>query len=108
MKTYLISKSNMRKASLILFLASCSIAAWAQAPTAGVSGRVIDQTGAVIPGATVTVTGSDGKQASATSDQSGAFHIQALPAGSYTVSAIAPGFAHFSQPGLALTAGHTL
>src|SRR5881394_415063 len=97
----------MRRASLILFLA-ISITAWAQTPTAGVSGRVIDQTGAVIPGATVTVTGTDGKQTSATSDQSGAFHIQALPSGSYTVSAIAPGFAHFSQPGVSLTAGHTL
>ncbi len=98
----------MRKTSLIVLLGICSIAAWAQAPTAGVSGRVIDPTGAVIPGATVTVTGSDGKQTTATSDQSGAFHIQVLLSGSYTVSAIAPGFAHFSQPGVSLTAGHTL
>ena len=62
----------------------------------------------MIPGATVTVTGSDGKQSSATSDQVGAFHIQSLAPGSYTVSATAQGFAHFSQPGVALAAGQTL
>jgi len=98
----------MRNVSVVSLIAILSIAAGAQAPTAGVSGKVTDQTGAVIPGATVTVTGPDGKQSSATSDQVGGFQIQSLPPGSYTVSAIANGFAHYSQPGVTLTAGQTL
>ncbi len=98
----------MRKISFILFIVVLPVAAWAQAPTASVSGRVTDPTGAVIPGATVTVTSPDGTQSSATSDQVGGFQIQSLPPGSYTVSASANGFAHYSQPGVTLTAGHTL
>jgi hypothetical protein len=98
----------MRKIYLLAVLAIFSITALAQAPTASVSGKVVDPTGAVIPGATVTVTAPDGKQSSATSDQAGAFHIQSLPAGTYSVSATAQGFSHFSQAGVVLTADHAL
>ena len=92
----------------LVLLVSLAVAAWTQTPTAAVSGKVTDQTGAVIPGATVTATGPDGRQVSATSDQGGGFSLRSLPAGSYTVSATANGFAQFSQSAVTLTPGHTL
>ena len=99
----------MRKLPLtIVLLVSLAVAAWTQAQTAAVSGKVTDQTGAVIPGATVTATADDGRQVSATSDQGGGFSLPSLPAGSYTVSATAKGFAQFSQSAVTLTPGHTL
>ena len=51
---------------------------------AGLRGRVLDPTGAVIRGATVTVYGaSQTLIASTTSDESGAFSLAGLPVGSY-------------------------
>ena len=98
----------MHRLHLMIVFVFLALAAWAQAPTGAVSGKVTDQTGALIPGATVTATGADGKQVSATSDEGGAFSLHSLPAGSYTVSATAKGFAQYSQAGVTLTPGHTL
>src|SRR5256885_2446419 len=77
----------------------------AQTPTATLSGKVVDQTGAVIPQATVTVTAPGGKQITATTDQGGGFDIPALAPGAYSVAAAATGFAPFSKPGVELVAG---
>jgi carboxypeptidase family protein len=88
---------------LIFVLAGLPL--FAQAPTATLSGKVTDQTGAVIPQATVTVTGADGKQSSATTNQEGSFQINSLAPGTYTVAAGAIGFATLQRPGVELTAG---
>ncbi len=96
----------MRKLFWLLLFVMSSIVLGAQAPTATLSGRVADQTGAVIPGATVTVTGLDGKPATVTSDGSGAYQVPALAPGSYTVSADATGFAHYTQTGVTIAPGH--
>ncbi len=90
---------------LIFLLAAAIVPAVAQAPTATLSGKVVDQTGAVIPQATVTVTTTGGKQSSVTTDQGGSFEIPALAPGTYNVAAAAKGFAPFSKPGVELTAG---
>ena len=90
--------------SIVSALLLCALA-FAQTPTASITGKVTDQTGAVIPQATVTVTGSSGKQATATTDQLGGYQIQSLPAGSYSVSATAKGFANLSRPGVILAPG---
>jgi len=91
---------------LLLFLLAVSIVpAVAQTPTATLGGKVVDQTGAVIPQATVTVTASGGKQSTATTDQAGGFEIPALAPGTYNVAAGAKGFAPFSKPGVELVAG---
>src|SRR6266576_1084192 len=84
-----------------------SVATFAQTPTTVLTGRVTDQTGAVIPQATVTVTGPDGKQATTTTDQEGSFEIHSLIPGSYTVAAVANGFAAHSEGGVTLSAGQT-
>ena len=95
----------MRKVVIILTLVSVAVTALAQTPTATLSGKVTDQTGAVIPQATVTVTALGGKQSSATTNQEGSFEIQALAPGTYNVAAGAKGFATFQKLGVELTAG---
>ena len=56
------------------------------------SGRVMDETGAVIPGAMVRVSGQGGFRRDATADENGSYHVTGLAPGKYTVSADAPGF----------------
>lgn len=90
---------------LILTLLSLCVATFAQTPSASLSGKVADQTGAVIPQATVTVTAAGGKPTTATTDPGGAFAIHGLPPGTYNVTATAPGFAPFKKDGVTLTAG---
>jgi len=97
----------MRTFRHIIVLALLALTAIAQTPTGTISGKVTDQTGAVIPQATVTVSGPGGKHTSATTDQLGGYQIQSLPQGSYSVSATAKGFANFSKTGVALAAGQT-
>jgi hypothetical protein len=91
----------------ILIVASLCATTLAQAPSATLNGKVIDQTGALIPQATVTVTGSNGKPVNATTDPAGAFAIHGLPPGTYTVAATAQGFAPFKKDGVTLSAGQT-
>jgi len=68
------------------------------------SGRVQGTNGEAIAGATVEVrSDAQGFTRSATTDDSGTFRIAQLPAGSYTFSVSAPGFAPYSEPGISLT-----
>ena len=68
-------------------------AAWGQAITASLQGRVLDPSGAVVRKAAVTVTSSDtGFSRSTTSSDSGEYKISSLPAGNYKLTTKAAGF----------------
>lgn len=97
----------MIKQFLQLITIFVSVAALAQSPTATLSGKVTDQTGAVIPQATVTATRPDGKQAKTTTSPEGAFEIRSLTPGSYNVSAEAKGFAAYHKDSVVLVPGET-
>jgi Carboxypeptidase regulatory-like domain/TonB dependent receptor len=101
----ILRRKQLRNLLLIVLLASVVAPTLAQTPTATLAGKVTDQTGAVIPQATVTVTAPGGKQNSATTDQEGSFEIHALAPGTYNVAAGAKGFATFQKSGIELTAG---
>lgn len=78
----------------------------ATSTTATLRGHITDQTGALIPGAKITVTGPDGKAvASATADASGAYEVHGLTPGAYVVKADYSGFAPFQSQPITLTAG---
>ena len=100
----------MKKILLAFIFISIATLVYGQSQTATLSGKVTDQTGAVIPQASVTATGPSGKQTTVTSDQLGGFQIPSLPPGSYSVAASAKGFASNTQTGVTLTSGttHTL
>jgi len=76
------------------------------AGSATIRGQVADPTGAVIPGADVVAITTSGEVAGkATSDAVGNYAIHGLAAGTYSVTATAPGFAAFEVPGIAVAAG---
>src|SRR6476661_7308866 len=67
------------------------------AQTASLRGQITDESGAVIPGATVTLNGPSGTVKTTTSGNDGAYSFTALAPGSYTVKAAAPDLA-LAQP----------
>ncbi|MGD0892638.1 MAG: carboxypeptidase-like regulatory domain-containing protein, partial [Terracidiphilus sp.] len=65
----------------------------AQATTGQFVGQVTDTTGAVIPGATITVTDEDkGVSFTGKTDGAGTYNVLSVPPGIYSVTASAPGF----------------
>lgn len=78
-------------------------AAMAQTLTGTVTGRLIDETGAALPGATVVLEGPRG-MATSVSNESGEFVFQSLSPGDYTVRAELSGFQSPTQQ-LVVTAG---
>jgi hypothetical protein len=85
--------------ALILLLTSAT--AWAQ--TAEVSGRVTDESGAVLAGVTVTVTQIDtGFTRTVVTDGSGAYVMPNLPTGPYRLEATLQGFRAYVRTGIVL------
>ena len=74
-------------------IASLPVIVAGQAGTPAVAGVVKDQTGAVIPGATVRVINeSTGTSVDAVTDGQGAFRTAAMPPGAYRVETTLDGF----------------
>jgi hypothetical protein len=92
--------------ALFLFLAIATFS-YAQETTGSLQGTVKDKSGAVIPGATVTVMTPTlvGKKV-ITSDAKGYFHFSNLPPGFYTVTVEAKGFTTRKQEKLLIEVGH--
>lgn len=85
----------MKKLVLCLFTLAVALLLplAAQAQTTGaIAGTVVDQTGAVVPGATVTVRGEAGQQFTATTSDNGTYNIPAVAAGFYTVTVTSANF----------------
>jgi len=77
----------------------------AQTSVGRVSGTVTDASGAVVPGASVTVTNAATNLVrTATTDADGFYTVTNLPVGTYAVSAESQGFKRAEQRGVALTA----
>ena len=84
-------------AAVLLF----SAAAFAQTNKGGLSGTVMDQNGAAIPGATVTVTNvGTGQKQTLTTEESGAFSVQSLDPVTYSITVEAQGFKTATIPSL--------
>ena len=80
-------------AALALLVLVFSPSAWGQAVTATLLGTVTDNTGAAVPGATVTILeNATGIPHTSVSNESGNYTFPDLPPGSYSVSAEAKGF----------------
>jgi hypothetical protein len=79
--------------SLVVLSVLCTAIASAQTTTASIEGRVLDSSGAVVPGATITAQNvNTGLTRSATSEPNGAYRLPLLPVGEYTVTADKAGF----------------
>lgn len=76
--------------------------------SSGVEGTVKEPTGAVVVGAKVTVTNTSlGVEKTATTNQSGYFRIESLPASTYRVQIEMSGFSTWQQQDLTLQVGET-
>lgn len=83
-----------------------AVPAVAQGSLSAIAGTAKDASGAVVPGADITVknegTGAENKTVSA---DNGTFNIPALSIGIYTVTATAPGFKQFVAINVKLEVG---
>ncbi len=86
-------RRRMAAASLAAIIWGAASGALGQGITGTIAGRVVEEGGPPVAGATVTTRNlATGFRRSAVSDASGAFRIDALPAGAYDVTAEASGF----------------
>jgi len=101
----------MRK--LVQFIVVGALAMWigdapASAQNAQITGVVKDQSGAVIPGVTITATNGDtGFSRTAVSDAKGEYRLPALPPGTYAVTSELPGFSSETRPDILLVIDQT-
>jgi hypothetical protein len=94
--------SRVGRMVLALLITVCVLAGAstlrAQTDTARVTGTVVDQTGAAVPGATITITNLDNNAVTTvTSGASGDFSASALPVGTYKAEVKAAGFGAIVQ-----------
>ena len=94
---------------LIRFTILCSlavcVAARAQGSPGEIRGTVADQSGALVPAATVVLSGPGGSSKSVTTGRDGAFHFAAVAAGKYTLAITAKGFAPAAIDDVEVTSG---
>jgi len=98
-------------ATLVVLVIAAVFVAWVQpsyaqeAGTATINGAVIDTSGAVVSGATVTVTDNDtGTKRELVTNGSGVYSAPYLETGHYSVTVSHPGFKTTTQAGIILTA----
>ncbi|HXD17875.1 MAG TPA: carboxypeptidase regulatory-like domain-containing protein [Vicinamibacterales bacterium] len=94
-----------RCAAGLLSILLTTTAAWAQS-TAQLSGRITDESDAVLPGATITATQtSTGFVRSDVTDANGAYVLSNLPLGPYRFEVSLSGFRAYVQTGIVLQVG---
>jgi hypothetical protein len=104
-----ITKLGKYLGLLIFALALITSAQLLAGVTASISGTVIDPSGAVIAGATVTATNVDtGVATTQTTNSQGFYSFQSLPLGNYTISVQQTGFKAYAQTGLVLDVNSAL
>src|SRR3954453_17631384 len=93
-------------AAMVLLLTCASV--FAQQTTGTVTGRVLDQQGAAVPGVTVTAkSATTGFTRSEVSDAEGVYRLSALPVGVYDVTAELQGFTTVSKKGVEVNVAQT-
>jgi hypothetical protein len=93
-------------ALVFVVMSAVSSSAEAQAQSGEIFGKVVDETGGVIPGVTVTLTSpSLITPQTAVTVESGAYRFPNIPIGTYTVSFDLPGFSRFVRENVRIETG---
>src|SRR5688572_25524929 len=96
-------------ARVVLITVLSAAPLFAQGGNATFLGTVTDQSGAVLPGATVTVTEeSTGLARTVVANETGRFVLPALPPGRYALTAELSGFQTQTRTGIVLGVGQEL
>jgi len=90
----------------LLILGAPKARAQSTSTGAQLSGTVVDPAEALVPGANITLSSeSSGFTRTTTSDALGLYRFLQVPAGQYTLVAVAPGFNKLTNTGITLTVG---
>jgi hypothetical protein len=94
---------------LLLLIGLLSLPLHAQEVSGSINGVATDETGALLPGVTVTVTNSaTGRSLTTQTAGDGSYNARALQPGRYTVKFELPGFAPAQYPDVNLLVGQTI
>ena len=95
--------------SILCFMVLAANPLSAQIDTGGITGTVTDSSGAIVPGATITLTNdATGVVLSTKSTSTGTYSLNAIRPGTYTLRAEAAGFQTFVDKGLEVHLQSTL
>ena len=93
--------AQMVRSMLVLVLVAIAVPAVGQVTTASIRGTVTDTTGAIVPGATVTVKADQtGFTRETATNASGFYSFAELPLGTYTIEVTLTGFKSASRTGI--------
>ena len=99
----------IRILALIASVCLLALSVWAQSDRGVITGTVVDQAGAVVPGARVTVTNVSTRSAFSTSTTAtGNFTVPSIPPGTYEVRIEQEGFKVLTLTNLIVAAGATV
>jgi len=105
-----MTKPSLRKSliALLMLIAPALVPmARPQSPGGELRGTVTDPSGALVPSATVMLSGQDGYSRSVQSAHDGTYAFTSVPAGNYSVSITADGFASASVQDARVISGKT-
>ena len=95
----------LRHLSALLLPLAFSVAMFGQPGSGVVHGVVTDESGALVPGAKVTVSNATGPVKSVTAADNGNYSVTGLPPGKYVVQASSPGLVQFQPAPLDVSGG---
>src|SRR5207247_7841341 len=111
-RTFLLTRFNRfhpRACFIAVIIAAASSPAREQSVTGSIQGTVVDSSGGVLPGVTVTITNTaTGAMRTSITDSTGAFRAELLPVGPYEVGTQLQGFAPQNRSNIDLWVGVTL
>ncbi|MGH7868519.1 MAG: carboxypeptidase regulatory-like domain-containing protein, partial [Candidatus Dormibacteraceae bacterium] len=92
-------------AAYALLFFALAVSGYAQGGRAEINGKVMDQSGAVVPGAKVVATNAGtGQSREALASENGTYVLPLLPVGNYTITCTHAGFKSETHPDVTLTA----
>src|SRR5881409_4145009 len=92
--------------AIVVLIALPTCLVFAQTSTATILGTVKDSTGALIPGASITVKHTEsGLTRSVVSGERGGYNVPLLPVGAYEITTTMPGFKQEVRSGINLVVG---
>lgn len=90
---------------VVCLLSVCFHSGVAQQRTGSLRGQVSDELGALVVGATVTITTADGTVKSAVTNADGIYNFNSVPPGVYTLRVVSSGFSSYEKTELTIAAG---
>lgn len=102
-------RETLMKVVMVFAAMSIAAALFGQAITSSITGTVTDNTGAVIPGATVTVADqAQGINRVVATNSAGSYLVSAIPSGTYNLRIVAKGFKTYVATGIVIQAAQKI